>query len=157
MIFKHGIHCVLNILLILRELSGHLLIVLLSKSFDDYVGIGNLISIYLHKGKHPLSWPELALVIDILVLNPVKLQPRLKLETNRRDGRVLGERVNGNGNRYTMPFSQSLTSVGFFGFIASFLGSSSFFSSWFGCWNIETYVIAYFWNKNWHLISKVEG
>ena len=53
MIFKHGIHCVLNILLILRELSRHLLVELFGKSLDDHVGIGNPISIYLHKGSIP--------------------------------------------------------------------------------------------------------
>ena len=53
MIFKHGNHCVLNILLILRELSRHLLVELFGKSLDDHVGIGNPISIYLHKGSIP--------------------------------------------------------------------------------------------------------
>ena len=66
MIFYHCDHSVLNIFLILRELSRHLFVKLLSKGFDDHVGVSNLVSIYLNKRQHALPWPELALMINVL-------------------------------------------------------------------------------------------
>merc|ERR1719251_30091 len=85
MILNHGHHSVLHVLLILSQLGWHFLVKLLGKSLDDHVAICDFLAVELNEGQHSLLGAVLALVIHILVLDPVKLQPRLQLETEGRD------------------------------------------------------------------------
>ena len=59
-------HGVLDVLLVLAQLSGHLLLKLLGESLDDHVAVGDLLPVELNEGQEAFLGAELALVIHIL-------------------------------------------------------------------------------------------
>ena len=59
-------HGVLDVLLVLAQLSGHLLLKLLGEGLDDHVAVCDLLAVELDEGQHPLLGAVLALVVHIL-------------------------------------------------------------------------------------------
>ena len=66
-------HGVLDVLLVLAQLSGHLLLKLLGEGLDDHVAVRNLLSIELNEGQEPLLGSELAFVIHVLKMLPLNV------------------------------------------------------------------------------------
>ena len=73
MVFHHGDHGVLDVLLVLAQLSGHLLLKLLGEGLDDHVAVRNLLSIELNEGQEAFLGSELAFVIHILKMLPLSV------------------------------------------------------------------------------------
>ena len=66
MVLNHGDHGVLDVLLLLGQLSRHLLLKLLAEGLDDGVAVSDLLPVYLDERKETLLGAELALVVHIL-------------------------------------------------------------------------------------------
>ena len=66
-------HGVLDVLLVLAQLSGHLLLKLLGEGLDDHVAVSNLLPIELNEGQEPLLGSELAFVIHVLKMLPLNV------------------------------------------------------------------------------------
>ena len=71
MVLHHGDHGVLDVLLVLGQLSGHLLLELLGEGLDDHVAVSNLLPIELNEGQEAFLGSELASVIHVLKMLPL--------------------------------------------------------------------------------------
>ena len=71
MVLHHGNHGVLDVLLVLAQLSGHLLLKLLGEGLDDHVAVSNLLPIELNEGQEAFLGSELASVIHVLKMLPL--------------------------------------------------------------------------------------
>ena len=72
MVLHHGNHGVLDVLLVLGQLSGHLLLKLLGEGLDDDVAVRNLLPIELNEGQEAFLGSELAFVIHVLKMLPLQ-------------------------------------------------------------------------------------
>ena len=73
MVLHHGNHGVLDVLLVLGQLSRHLLLQLLGEGLDDHVAVRNLLSIELNEGQEAFLGSELAFVIHVLKMLPLNV------------------------------------------------------------------------------------
>ena len=73
MVFHHGDHGVLDVLLVLAQLGRHLLLELLGEGLDDHVAVSNLLPIELNEGQETFLGPELAFVIHVLKMLPLNI------------------------------------------------------------------------------------
>ena len=78
MVLHHGDHGVLDVLLVLAQLSGHLLLELLGEGLDDHVAVSNLLPIELNEGQETFLGPELAFVIHVLKMLPLNVSEYLQ-------------------------------------------------------------------------------
>ena len=89
-VFHHGDHRVLDVLLVLAQLGRHLLLELLGEGLDDDVAVSNLLSIELNEGQETFLGAELAFVIHVLKslpLNVSKYFPNILIILIRSEGR----------------------------------------------------------------------
>ena len=90
MVFHHGDHGMLDVLLVLAQLGRHLLLELLGEGLDDHVAVSNLLPIELNEGQEPLLGSELAFVIHVLKMFPLNVSkyfPNILIILIRSEGR----------------------------------------------------------------------